>query len=319
MPRIVREWNMTPKQERMLENLWRQVEKHFNFNSRAGQGYRGTERYLAGIRSVLSTAVCKFNLQNIRNLQDKHLRQHIQDSKEAGVSIATIKNELSAIRKLHSIIPNTRYELSENKDLGLTEKRVTRGVDRAWRDSEVQKAVNLAHSMGRYDVKWALSLARSAGLRIEEVTALTKTQLRDALKNGYLHLRQTKGGIQRDVPLSQAARQVCREILTHASNEKIFIKHGRTHHQAFHSIQNWIHNHREKFQEDYTPDERYIQDMRIDIERPNLTFHGLRHAYAREQYHERIDKGMSAREARQEVAELLGHGRDDVTRVYLGK
>jgi integrase/recombinase XerD len=49
------------------------------------------------------------------------------------------------------------------------------------------------------------------------------------------------------------------------------------------------------------------------------TFHGLRHAYAREQYHERIDKGMSAREARQEVAELLGHGRDDVTRVYLGK
>jgi len=43
----------------------------------------------------------------------------------------------------------------------------------------------------------------------------------------------------------------------------------------------------------------------------------LRHAYARERYQERMDGGMEQKQARTEVAELLGHGRDDVTRVYL--
>ena len=47
--------------------------------------------------------------------------------------------------------------------------------------------------------------------------------------------------------------------------------------------------------------------------------HGLRHSYARWQYEKGLESGMSAKEARLFVAEQLGHGRDDVTRVYLGK
>lgn len=47
--------------------------------------------------------------------------------------------------------------------------------------------------------------------------------------------------------------------------------------------------------------------------------HGLRHAYARERYKERVYAGLGEKQALTEVAELLGHGRDDVTRVYLGR
>jgi len=36
-----------------------------------------------------------------------------------------------------------------------------------------------------------------------------------------------------------------------------------------------------------------------------------------EWYQERIQKGRSPYQARKEVAKLLGHGRDDVTRIYL--
>ncbi len=36
-----------------------------------------------------------------------------------------------------------------------------------------------------------------------------------------------------------------------------------------------------------------------------------------EWYQERIQKGRSPYQARKEVAKLLGHGRDDVTHIYL--
>ena len=49
------------------------------------------------------------------------------------------------------------------------------------------------------------------------------------------------------------------------------------------------------------------------------TFHGLRHSYAREQYLRYRAEGFSTLNARQSVAMQLGHGRDQVTKVYLGK
>ena len=48
-----------------------------------------------------------------------------------------------------------------------------------------------------------------------------------------------------------------------------------------------------------------------------MTFHGLRHSYAAEQYQRFIQAGSSPYEARLAVSRLLGHGRDDVTKIYL--
>jgi integrase len=48
-----------------------------------------------------------------------------------------------------------------------------------------------------------------------------------------------------------------------------------------------------------------------------MTFHGLRHTCAVEWYKGYIESGDSEYQARKKVAKLLGHGRDDVTRVYL--
>ena len=48
-----------------------------------------------------------------------------------------------------------------------------------------------------------------------------------------------------------------------------------------------------------------------------MTFHGLRHTRAAEWYQQFIQEGRPPYEARRAVAKLLGHGRDDVTRVYL--
>jgi len=68
-------------------------------------------------------------------------------------------------------------------------------------------------------------------------------------------------------------------------------------------LQNFIHNHRPKVQDE-------------DSTRP-MTYHGLRHTAAARFYKEFKDKGSSDFDARKRVSALLGHGRDDVTRIYL--
>ncbi|ARU59969.1 hypothetical protein CBW65_02005 [Tumebacillus avium] len=315
MGRKRRDWPMTEKQKRIYENLWHQVEKLFNYRNH-DQGFRGTERYREGLRAFCKYLAIHYGSKNFRNISDQHLQSFIGASQRAGVSTKTIKTDLAAIRKLHMKVDRTRYKLSDNQGIGYHEKRSSRGVDRAWRDSEVRNAIALARSSGRYDVAWSLGIARYGGLRIEEATALSKTQIRDALRKGYITLRVTKGGIPRDVPLAAPVRMIFREILeVPNSSERVFVRHGRTHHQAFKSIQNWIYNNREHFQERVILDSGYAGQMKID-ERPDLTYHGLRHSYAREQYELRVEAGFTQREARQEVAALLGHGRDDVTRIY---
>ena len=54
------------------------------------------------------------------------------------------------------------------------------------------------------------------------------------------------------------------------------------------------------------------------IKNAGFNLHAVRHAVAQERYAELIANGKSDREARQEVSSELGHGRINVTKVYLG-
>lgn len=173
--------------------------------------------------------------------------------------------------------------------------------------------------MNRNDVVWSLKLARTCGVRLEECTALTKIQLKKALNQDFLSLRNTKNGILRDISLEHDARLILSSILKEASTERIFVYHGRNHQQAKKSIQNWIINNRSKFTE-YSGQEQGQLDCHENdtILRTKLTYHGLRHTFARERYLEFISKGFSRHTSRKLVAKQLGHGRADVTRIYLG-
>lgn len=311
---------MTKTQHNIYNNLWKQAHKFFDWRTHH-QGKRGTARYRDGVRAFCKHLAIQYRSKNFRNISDKHLASFVEASQKAGISASTMKTDLSAIRKLHSMVPKTRYYLtSENKDFEI-EQRENIGVDRAWRDSEVSEAINHAKIMNRQDVVWAIQCARSLGLRIEETTALTKAQIRESLVNGHIHLTITKGRIKRDVPLNDWADRALRDMVANGKNEKIFIRHGRTHTQAIKSIQNWVYNHRNIFMERQNlvmeEDKIYQKQLEIDYERPNLTFHGLRHAFARSQYNNIKRRGKSPKTARKQVSKLLGHGRDDVTRIYL--
>ncbi len=313
-----RNWKLTAKEQAIFNNLWNQIVAIFNYTNHQ-QGYRGIERYRNGLRAFCKHLAIHYRPKNFRNIQDKHLISFIEDSVEAGVDVTTLKTDLSAIRKLHTLIPKTRYKLTVGNDSLGVKKRAKKKIDRAWSENEYVNAIKLAASMNRNDVVWSLKLARTCGVRLEECTALIRTQLKNALNQDFLSLKNTKNGILRDIPLNQNARLIISSILKEASTERIFVFHGRNHQQAKKSIQNWIINNRPKFT-DYTGQEQDQLDCHENdtILRTKLTYHGLRHTFARERYREFISKGFSRQTSRKLVAEQLGHGRDDVTRIYLG-
>lgn len=315
-----RDWIMTEKQQNIYKNLWEQAHKIFDWRTHH-QARRGNERYRNGVSAFCKHLAIHYGSKNFKNINDKHLKSFVKASNESNISSRALKTDLAAIRKLHLMLPKKRFKQLEtdNSKLGV-EKRQNIGVDRAWRNSEVGKAIEHTKVTGRHDVRWAIQCARSLGLRIEETTALTKSQLKEALMNNFIHLINTKGGIKRDVPLNPSSERTFRDMIANTPNEKIFVGHGKTHKQVMKSIQNWIYNHRDIFTEVQTllqPNEQYQDELNIDFERINLTFHGLRHAYARNQYEIARKHTPNKREARMQVSTLLGHGRDDVTKIYL--
>lgn len=306
---------MNKAQENLYKELQKQIEIHMIKNNRR-QAKDGKETYAKRCNAFAKHLAKNFGSRNFKNISDVHILSFVQERKDK-VEAKTLRNELSAIRKLHSLLPKKRYDsLIENKAIdkliGLppVEKKEEL-VDRAWNYREYEKALNLAGNMGRNDVVDALRLTRHFGTRINEVTALTRQQLQESLKKGYIHIINTKNGVPRDVPIeTNGAREDIERILDRNHNDRLFINHQVTHEQAKRSISKWINNHRKKFQDKNMTGTH----GRMKV---NCTHHGLRHMYARERFNDFKEQNMTDKQARISVSHRLGHGRDAVTKLYL--
>jgi integrase len=125
------------------------------------------------------------------------------------------------------------------------------------------------------------------------------------MKYGYIRIKG-KGGKIREVPITDSIRIEFEKFLRLIpAGHKLFVPDGKQTHIAKTELQNFITTHR-----------KHIRTQSPSEKAP-LTFHGLRHTYAAEQYTRLIREGYSEYDARKRVSELLGHERDDVTRVYL--
>lgn len=284
------------------------MEKVFREAVRATRGQMGVRtyfRYRSSMKKFLGFCAERFRLQKIQKIGDKHLRAYIDWRRENGVTEKTIKQDLSAVRFLHRFT-GAKNELAPNKVFDL-ERTSPGGVNRAWTPGEYTGMLGLAQNLNRREVALTMQLARWLGLRIHECTRLSRSDAEKALQSGMLRVKG-KGGKVRDVPLRpeavKALRQACEGL---GRNEKLFVSPGEKTHRVIGRIEDFIYRHRDKV----TREER-------DVE---ITFHGLRHLYAREEYHSRMREArghLERRRALLEVAELLGHGRGEITRIYLG-
>src|SRR5690625_1220937 len=162
---------MNRKQQNKYNELMKQVDKHLIKNNKR-QSYDGKKTYRKNVSAFVKHLAIKFGSQNFKNLNDKHIISFVAE-RQNEVKTKTLLNELSAIRKLHELLPQKRYEsLIENKDLDINRDDLdvsNEKIDRAWSNEEYQNALRVAQSMNRVDVIDALTLTRHFGTRVNEV------------------------------------------------------------------------------------------------------------------------------------------------------
>ena len=240
----------------------------------------------------------EYKLQKLSNISQKHIFAYLKYMQSRGLSASTIKTELAAIRFFHDNMPYTKEELPTNDELNL-KKRIFGGVDRTWTAREFNLMLATAMESGRKDYVAILTLARYAGLRLEECFRIDTNDAKNALDTSKLFVKG-KGGLTRYVPINESIRIALRDMINITPTaQKLFVPPWDKTHLAMKRLQCFIAYHRKEFTEN------------------NITFHGLRHKFAHEQYEKFIQTGLSDFAARKKVSELLGHHRDDVTRIYL--
>ncbi len=282
------------------QNLLAQLDKLHRHNRQGS--FRTKQRYYEAMQRFCRFLAERYRLERLANIAPKHIYAYVSYLQEQEKSASTIKTDLSAIRFFHDLIQQPRYELPANTDLFL-QRRTFGEVDRTWSDSEFNRMLDFALESNREDYISILYLGRYAALRIHECFRIDTATATKAIKENVLTIKG-KGGLVRAVPLTPLlVQRLQRHLCQTPRGHKLFVPDDQQTHEAIKALQAFIYLYRP-----------YAQDKGSD--RP-MTFHGLRHTCAAEWYKGFIQRGSSPYQARKSVSKLLGHGRDDVTRIYL--
>ena len=241
-----------------------------------------------------------------KSLKPKHVEALVSLWKDQGLSVGTFKNRLSALRwwakkvGKDDMIPkdNDAYDIGKRRQVGTESK--------AWELKEAQ----LEKISDSY-VRLSLRLQAAFGLRREEAI---KFRPGYAIQRDHIRLRATwtKGGRARTVPISNDDQRKLLEEVRKLARGGALIAPNKNYEEQLH---------------------RYERQVRTaGIKNP----HGLRHAYAQRRYEEltgwkapvaggpastSLTRDQRARDkcARETISRELGHSREAISTVYLGR
>ena len=241
-----------------------------------------------------------------RSISPKHIEALTQHWLQSGVAAATMKNRMSAIRWWAGKVNKQNVVARSNDHYGLPRRQYSNGATKATNiDKDQLERITDPH------VRMSLELQRAFGLRREEAIKIQPT-LADKGQTIWLKPSWTKGGREREIPIRTETQ---RQLLDQA---KILGGKGSL-----------IPGHK-----------TYVQQLRLyegQCIRAGLSrMHGLRHAYAQKRFAEITGfespaKGGPKRneltdeqraldkKARAAISRELGHNREAITVVYLGR
>lgn len=302
-----------------IENQMIKIFKHVRQNS-----YGTRARYKGSCASFVLYLSNKFKVQNIRNIQDKHVVDYIRDRQKLGIAAKTIKNDLGAIRYMHDQISNAKYELSTNQGLkkkyGLElDKTPHINGDRSWTHEEYEQMQRIAEQLGRADVRDVMKLCRSMGLRITEAVAVSRAQAERAIRTGVYEVKgEAKNGKLRDVPLSHEAEKVFKiRLKSTGRGHRLFVPSDKKTHEVVNQLEKFLGHHRDKaITVEGMQRRTYKRDGEVHVN--DLTFHGLRYAYVQDRMEQEMSRGLSMEQAAVVVTKEVGHERIEVINIYMG-
>ncbi|MCK4608087.1 MAG: integrase domain-containing protein [Gammaproteobacteria bacterium] len=239
-----------------------------------------------------------------QNLKPKHIDTLLNQWQV--LSPGTIKNRMAHLRWWAGKVGKINIMAKDNSSYGVPKRKYVTNLSKA-KDLDQDKLAKIQDPL----IRCSLELQRAFGLRREESL---KFQPRYAVLGDKIRLKAswTKGGKYREIPIrNDYQNQVLKQALLLAKNGSLI-----------------------------PPDKSFIEHLKTYETLTNQAglkkMHGLRHAYAQERYQELTQRlcpaagGKSSHDftkqektedlkARLQISQELGHEREEVTAVYLGR
>jgi site-specific recombinase XerC len=241
-----------------------------------------------------------------KSLKPKHVKALVSQWKDQGLSVGTFKNRLSALRWWARKVGKADMILKDNDAFGIGRRSQVGSESKAWE----LKAAHLARINDEY-VALSLQLQAEFGLRREEAIKFSPGF---AIQVDHVRLKAswTKGGRARTVPIRTDAQRQLLEAVKALAKGGALIPPNRNYVEQLHRYERQVRN--------------------AGIKNP----HGLRHAYAQRRYEEltgwkaplaggpasqslTIEQRALNEGARETISRELGHGREQISAVYLGR
>lgn len=207
-----------------MKNIYKNLENQFNkvFRHLKAGSFKTRERYAKAFKRFMVYLAKEYRLQKLSNISKKYITAYLKHLQKKGLAPSTIKTELAAIRFFHDNMPYAKHKLPANDELELA-RRTFGGVDRTWSNREYNLMVCKAMETNHNDYAAILTLARYAGLRLEECFRIDTNDAEKALETGRLFVKG-KSGLTRYVPINRSIEIVLKNALKGVRRgEKLFI------------------------------------------------------------------------------------------------
>lgn len=240
------------------------------------------------------------------SLRPKHVEALVKEWFKTGVSKGTIKNRMTTLRWWATKVGRRSVIANANSFYGIGSRTYVAKVSKAQKLTDVQ-IYRIRDEYARLSVR----LQAAFGLRREESIKFSPSY---AIKDDHILLKSswTKGGRARTIPITNYKQ---RRLLQHV---KEFAEGGSLISPALNYVQQ-LHRY-----------ERQLRNAGLS------KLHGLRHAYAQRRYEELTgwrapvaggpatksltqDQRALELKARVVISQELGHSREAITAVYLGR
>ena len=281
----------------LVKLTWRHRENSYN-----------TQRARRAIVKMIAQQLGDLGFRQLKakNLKEKHAVALVERWRGEGLSTGTLKNRMGVLRWMYEKVNKSWMLARRNSDYGIGNRQYQTNENKAQElRPESLAAIRSEH------VRLSVEMQRAFGLRREEAL---KIRVAWADRGTYLKLEGswTKGGRERTIPIRTDAQ---RELL------------GRV--RALTGSGSLI-----------PAESRYIEHLKVYENQTAAAglqkLHGLRHAYAQERYRNitgweaPVAGGPSSRElsseqretdrtARLQISRELGHGREQISVVYLSR
>ena len=268
---------------------WHEIGKNIAIYS-----YKTADQYRDIAKEAFRYAKEQFGVKDIEKLQSEHIQFYLESKIADGIKYSTFQKYAAALEKLEVALNS--YAQSHNTgreyhfDLSSVREQAREVLERTQETRAYENPKALIENIQNNDYKIIAQAQYEGGFRISELNHLSEKNFKEG---NVFQVISGKGGKDREVPLSKETYQALKSLLDKADPADGKYKFDMN------DYRNTLKEAADRSGQEYTGS------------------HGLRWNFAQEKFAELQREGKTYEQALQEVSNLLGHERPDITEHYL--